>query len=389
MIVGRLVKRLAVLILSLGLAGFAAQSQSAEPQISYDEELLYWLRAEQINQRCGSLNYFESRLIDHAISDILIKSSIQEEAGYAVGRGEYSNIVEAQIALLALQRSLASLDVVTDPCSGPHPDVNFVRSVYVRQILYMLAIIRDADEISRREPIRTQIVQQLFGFASQLYGEQGETVWNQLMAEADAGGYDPEATWEKLHPVLTDTLWDLALGRKGYKFALKDAAKKTYQAVRADGSGAFPVTFHTARDWEMPVDNQQAVAAISSYGLDEDGRLVFAVVVEDPAEAPSELRAQMLVQDEPGFQAWGELDWRAGTLKFDGELMADDACPAMYCFRFDQTLSEALRFRRNAGSPLDYRYEIYIATPENFPADDSSISAFRKRYYADDFLIKD
>ncbi len=68
-------------------------------------------------------------------------------------------------------------------------------------------------------------------------------------------------------------------------------------------------------------------------------------------------------------------------LSFMADVETGPDCPADFCFTFPQEASDAVRERQGSGNAADYKFELVIAEPEQFPLPETKESNTRRRFH--------
>nr|WP_321442161.1 hypothetical protein [uncultured Hyphomonas sp.] len=373
-----IVSCLSVLVLCLLAPSPAAARE--EPLDSYGV-LDTWLRAEQLEQRCHMLNYFEIREIDRGINNAKDLTKEGKAVSAAAGQSYFEIELEKMVNMVEQRRETARLAVADRPCDAGDADIRAVRGGYIRNYLKALIAAQQSQQRQMDRSGRKRAGDQLLTFVQSLYGQNYEAVGQQLIAELQAEGYDANVAWEAMKNPINDGLWQMRLGEKGFAYQSDPEAHGYYRAVRTDGSGtAFPARLGHRFNPKIRDADWLAIEINEAEGVMDDGRLVILISKDASDWGPKTLGAQLLVQDEREWD-WDRNDWRAGTLRFDATLLEDAECPADFCFVFPQEATEAIVARQALEKAYDYNYELVITAPNQFPLSDEMSTYGRDRYY--------
>ena len=355
----------------------SAQSQSSP---TYDA-LDIWLRAEQLNQRCQILNYFEVREIERGINfnKNLTPEGVATQA--AIGWPSFETELTNMVAMLDARRNTARLAVAKKVCSDLDTDIRAVRSNYVRSYLKGLIAAQQSQARLTGRNGRRNAGDLLLRFAQTLYGANYETVGQAVVQELQAEGFDADTAWNALKNPIDDGLWQMRLSEKGYNFQSLKGQPGYYQAIKRDGTGTvFPARFSHRFNPKIVDGGGYEIEINQAEGVTDDGRFVILVSKDAADWGPKTLRAQLLVQETSAQYGWIGISWREFTLRFDAEVETGTECPADFCFTFPPEATEAVRSRR-AQKDGFFNYELVIAPPNAFPLEDKMSEYGRVSYY--------
>ena len=340
-----------------------------------------WMRAEALNERCNLLNYFEVRTIDKAINDAAQDTPEGQASLYAIGQPGFEQALAKQKAMMSKQRKQAQADVADRPCTTADEDIKAARSAYVPFYLRAILAAQTAPELNSGRAGQKNAAMQLGQFAGRLFGDNYEAVANQLIAENANAGVTPSNAWKGIQTSVFDALWQIRLHEKNYVYQPYPGEPGYYRAKLADVEGGFFPARLAYRTHPKIRDASGAKIRINqAQGVMDSGRIVILVSKDAANWGPNSLEAEILVQKEPDLMAWNKKDWRAGTIRFRADKLADPSCPADFCFVFPAEASDAIRVRR-AEKGASYNYELFIGPPNLFPLKDEESTYQRDKYY--------
>ena len=365
---------------SLAVLTAAPALAQETPEQAY-KRLDIWLRAGALNQRCNVLHYFEARRIAASVRDAARLTPEGDAALEALGSPAWPAADAAYDTMMAAHRKTAGEAVTDAECTQANPDILSVRRAYMRPIFKHL--IGGYESYGRKtDPAgRQAVADDLLGLISSLYGNSAQTLMQTLIDELVAEKANPDSQWAQVSSEVDDTLWAKRLQEKGYVFAPVPEQLNRYRAVKSDGSGEFPATFRprVSGSYYDKFEAEVTIDVSIAEGWTDDGRFVVLLSKDAANWGVNTLRADLLVQPEPGRSAWEALNWRDQATAYTADQPEADACPADFCFIFPAEVTEAIGMRHASGEA--YNYELYIAPGEMFPIEPFRGSALRERYF--------
>lgn len=358
-----------------------ATSSGADADAATYAALDAWLRADQLNRRCNLLNYFEIRLIEDGINGAKDRTPEGRQTQAAIGWPGFDARLAELSAMLDSHRASAKAAVADRACSTDDADIRAVRAALLRNLLKLLTAAQTAPTKASDRAGRKAVAQDLVNFTAALYGDNFQTVGQQLVAELQASPIQPDNAWKALKPTVEDGLWQTRLAGKGFAFKPDPDAGGYYRAVKADGSGGLAARLGARANPSIEDASGYNVEINRVQGVMDDGRMIVLIGKDAADWGPSQLKAELMVQKTPGWDQWRSQTWRRDALHFTAEPLADADCPADFCFVFPAAASDAVRTRQAEGSASGYNYELFIAPPERFPPSETAGTASRNNYY--------
>ena len=370
------------------LPGAAAQ-QTGPTDAQIYTALDTWLRADEYNARCRQLNYFEVEEIARRINDVKDLTPEGKEMVGAIGQPGFDAKLEVVREMLETRRKTAREAVASRACNESDADLSDARGTYLKNFLKAIIAAQNAPAKASDSQARRDAMTELTNFIIRLYGTNYNTVGQQLVAELQAEGFDPDTAWRVLEVPLDDSIWQLNMKSKGFDYHPYYGALGYYKAVRTNGTGDFPakLTKRTLFDVRDEVGTKLKVS--KADGLMDDGRLV--VLVNKQGKYPGlALQAELLVQESAeDYGKWSAEDWRSRTLRFTPEVMAAADCPVDFCFVFPVEAAETIRTRQAAEDSFKYRYELFVGEAARFPLSENAYPFQRTEYHPPYLVEKD
>jgi len=374
------------LALSL-LGGLFFWTALAQPSLAREEPLESyavldtWLRAEQFNERCRVLNYFEVQRVKRGINASASVTPEGNDVKVMAGTAFRDEVVAKRDDMVKAHRATAREAVANQDCSQGD-DVKVLRIFYIREYVKSLLASQSSPDLQKDTAGRKNAAQSLFSFSKGMYGAKFAPLIQEVSAELQTEGFDADKAWDGLNDTVNDLQWQLRLGEKGYGFHPLPNGNATYEAVKLDGSGArFPAKLSERDDPSFMNSEGWPVSVNRVDGITDDGRMVTLVSMDTAEAGKQALQAQLFVQKDADVQAWSKPDWRSKSLSFMADVETGADCPADFCFTFPQEASDAVRERQGAGNAADYKFELVIAEPEQFPLPETKESNTRRRFH--------
>lgn len=177
-----------------------------------------WLRADELNRRCGVLNYFEIRQIENGINFAKDQTPEGKQSLAAAGWPNFDAKLADLTAMLGSHQESARAAVADRACSLADADIKAVRTAYVRDLLKLLTASQTAPSKASDRAGRKAVAQDLVNFTAALYGDNFQTVGQQVVAELQADPILPDNAWKALKLMVDDGLWQTRLIQKGYSY---------------------------------------------------------------------------------------------------------------------------------------------------------------------------
>lgn len=368
-------------VLAIGLVMPSPASAREEPSDVY-AVLDTWLRAEEFNERCRVLNYFEVQRVKRGISASASATPEGKDVKVLAGTAFRDEAVAQRDNMVETHRAAAGEAVADRACGQSDADITALRIFYIREYVKSLLASQSSPDLQKDTAGRKYAAQNLFDFSKGMYGAKFDPLIQEVSAELQAEGFDADTAWDGLDDSINDLQWQLRLGEKGYGFHPVPNGNGTYEAVKLDGSGTrFPAKLSERDDPSFMNSEGRPVSVNRADGVMDDGRLVTLVSMDSAESVVPALQAQLFVQKEADVRAWSQSDWRSKSLSFMADVETGPDCPADFCFIFPQEASDAVRERQDTGNAADYKFELVIAEPEQFPLPETKNSNTRRRFH--------
>lgn len=366
-------------------AGPGLAQQGGSPQSQLNEELLSWMRLAETDRRCTTLLFFELRAIEHNIAARLRRTQTSRDAQAMAGGPNFDDALAAHQAFAEQMRAQARAETADTPCSvSENPIFMQARQLYMRDLLRLSIIENRAGQRYDAPFGYVDAFNQLNGFLGQLYGDNTDSVASQIVEELNAVG--PEAlvgNWEAFKPFLTDVIWVIGLGENRFQMAQHRTETGWHQFFR-DGEPAadFGLMGRPQLVQVRGSDQAPSIPWLQAQGRMADDRIMIAYVFANTPRGSDDdtpVRAQIYTHEEPGTQNFRADDLRETGRVFEGEVMADEDCPAHVCFVFPMEMTELVKQRQAAGAA--FGYELYVGLETAFPAPPAGDTLDRKQIY--------
>ena len=380
----RLLNSLILALCACTLAALPGLAQDEAAETDPNSQLLQTLlQAEQWNKRCHALNYFEVRLIETQIGEanqkapetapILVNTAIAFE----------DRLAQLNIVLAGL-RETAATTIQDAPCDTLHASARAVRAAYAPPYLKMAIGASTLPEFATLPLGQRQAFEHLVTFLQRLYGSSWEVTVNTFTADlqADAGTWAAQTMWHALESPIQDINWQNRLAENGYTYAQESIPQQTFRPRRIDGSGSLGMVLRH-RSYQRVWLQDGWTDLYRALGRLDDGRLIVVLASHSKDTPAGDLRATLLMEDEPDFTTWTKDSWRAGATPFEAEQLAPSACPLDYCFVFPPEVSA--RRAADAAKAGLVSYELYVGAPETYPLAQNEPSFRRTRVYSTEF----
>ncbi|MCR9079004.1 MAG: hypothetical protein NXH78_07880 [Hyphomonadaceae bacterium] len=370
--------------LAAAVAVLSATAQPADqPRDPNSAALDGWLHAEQLNERCNLLHYYEVRLVEDSVFDMQNKAPEFRAIKFDNTMEAEERVARLQ-TLLADRRMQAADAMASAACDANHPAIRAIRGAYAPHFMQMLIGAHGAAELANARAGEKYAYDQLLALLQTLYGADWQTQVEATMSilNEQAGNWNETSMWSALRPHLHDVVWQFRLNEKGYKYKPIRGNWVRFQPVKADGTGAFPAMFQHRQIQRVQLpDGVTELYRVN--GRMDDGRLVTMLASHSKSNPAGPLRATLLKQNEVDLLSWSNDDWRADTTAFEAETLDDDACPLDHCFVFP--IEAATRMDTQTAEDSRVSYELYVGAPETYPLDPNAPSFHRQKVYATDF----
>ena len=371
----------ALLVCLVGAQPVIAQEPAAETD-PHSDLLKTLLQAEQWNERCQGLNYFEVRLIEDQLRDVKQKAPETK-------RILFNNSIEMDDRLAQLDTLMADLraeavSATADAtCETPVEAALAFRMAYVPPFMKMALGASAWTELGKQPLGQRQAFENLIGFAKPLYGPNWDAAVQIYSDElnAEQGSWAPHTMWATLQDPVQDINWQNRLHEKGFAFHPERNDWLEFRAVKRMDGTSLPALFDRRFERTIPLGEGQTVA-YEAEGRMDDGRIIIMLAAHSNTISLGDLRATLFAQTVNNPDAWDHVKWREAATAFEAELLDDSVCPADYCFVFPAEASAT--YEANRADPdaryNSYAYELVISAAENYPLPLVTETYLRKKY---------
>lgn len=356
-------------------------AQDAPADQSY-QTLDAWLRIAETERRCGSLFYFELRVIEKSVGDSMSQTPETKAAYAAAGTAQFNEKFKAQTAMLNARRQAAREATLTSECGGyANPDLASARRFYFSDFLKLSVMINQEKSYEQLTDAQRSALSGIFQLVKQAYGEQFETVLNQKVAELNATPPKAGTSLPVMLPFINDLVWEQQVFERGHKTAMH-STEPGWLEFRKDGvTNSVYGKFGKPQRQFLRFDEDVMIPAHIASGQTKDGQIAYVINFETKAIADTvdDVKATIFSQNREQLGEWDQDDWRTRSTAYQSRRDETDACPGHVCLIFPDALSQRIRTRQQAGKNA-YPYEIYIAGEKLHPAPMDAPKSQRKRF---------